>query len=121
MCVPDAQIAQWFDCRNIRVQFVDDFQVRAAGQPGAATPITRYPSIVNGLLYAAGTVARGNGMSLDLGVVRDSTLNAENDFTAAWMEECHLIAKFGHEVRNYQINICPDGNTGAASGTACCP
>ncbi len=121
MCVPDSAIAAWFDCRNIRVQFVDDFQVRAAGQPGAATSITGYPSIVNGLLYAAGTVARGNGMSLDLGVVRDSTLNAENDFTAAWMEECHLIARFGHEVRNYQIQICPDGTTGAADLTTCCP
>lgn len=121
MCVTDAQIGAWFDCRNLRVQFVDDFQVRAAGQPGAATAITQYPSFVQGLLYAAGTVARGNGMSLDLGVVRDSTLNAENDFTAAWMEECHLIAQFGHEVRNYQINICPDGTTGAADLTSCCP
>ena len=121
MCVPDSAIAQWFDCRNIRVQFVDDFQVRATGQPGAATAITQYPSFVNGLLYAAGTVARGNGMTLDLGVVRDSTLNAENDFTAAWMEECHLIARFGHEVRNYRIGICPDGTTGAADLTTCCP
>jgi hypothetical protein len=121
MCVPDSAIAQWFDCRNIRTQFVDDFQVRAAGQPGAATPITQYPSLVNGLMYAAGTVARGNGMSLDLGVVRDSTLNAENDFTAAWMEECHLIARFGHEVRNYQIRLCPDGTTGANDITGCCP
>ena len=121
MCIPDSMIADWFDCRNIRAQFVDDFQVRATGQPGAATAITTYPSFVQGLLYAAGTVARGNGMTLDLGVVRDSTLNAENDFTAAWMEECHLIACLGHEVRNYQINICPDGTTGAADLTACCP
>lgn len=121
MCVTDAQIAAWFDCRNIRVQFVDDFQVRATGQPGAATAITQYPSFVNGLMYAAGTVVRGNGMTLDLGVVRDSTLNAENDFTAAWMEECHLIAQFGHQVRNYRINICPDGTTGAADLTTCCP
>lgn len=121
MCVPDSAIASWFDCRNLRVQFVDDFQVRATGQPGAATAITQYPSFVNGLLYAAGTVARGNGMTLDLGVVRDSTLNAENDFTAAWMEECHLIAQFGHSVRNYRIGICPDGTTGAADLTTCCP
>lgn len=121
MCVPDSAIASWFDCRGLRVQFVDDFQVRAAGQPGASTAITQYPSYVNGLLYAAGTVARGNGMSLDLGVVRDSTLNSTNDFTAAWMEECHLIAQFGHEVRNYRINICPDGTTGAADLTSCCP
>lgn len=121
MCVTDDQIAAWFDCRRLRVQFVDDFQVRAGGQPGAATAITQYPSFVNGLLYAAGSVARGNGMTLDLGVVRDSTLNAENDFTAAWMEECHLIACFGHEVRNYRIGICPDGTTGAADLTTCCP
>lgn len=121
MCVTDAQIAAWFDCRNLRVQFVDDWQVRATGYPGAATAITQYPGLVNMLLYAAGTVARGNGMTLDLGVVRDSTLNAENDFTAAWMEECHLIARFGHEVRNYQIAICPDGTTGAADLTSCCP
>jgi len=119
--VTDAAIAAWFDTRNIRVQFVDDFQVRAAGQPGASTPITSYPSTVNGLMYAAGTVVRGNGMTLDLGVVRDSTLNAENDFTAAWMEECHLIAKIGHEIRNYTINVCPDGTVGAADLTACCP
>jgi len=121
MCVSDAQIAAWFDCRNLRVQFVDDFQVRGASQPGAATAITSYPAVVNGLLYAAGTVARGNGMTLDLGVVRDSTLNAENDFTAAWMEECHLIAQFGHQVRNYRMNTCPDGTTGANDITGCCP
>jgi hypothetical protein len=120
MCIPDSMIADWFDCRNLRVQFVDDFQVRDTGQPGASTAITTYPSFVNGLLYAAGTVVRGNGMSLDLGVVRDSTLNAENDFTAAWMEECHLIAQFGHAVRNYRIGICPDGTTGAADITTCC-
>jgi hypothetical protein len=60
-------------------------------------------------------------MTLDLGVVRDSTLNATNDFTAAWMEECHLIAQFGHEVRQYTTTICPSGVTGAANGTSCCP
>lgn len=119
--VSDADIAAWFDVRGIRAQFVQDYQVRAAGQPGAATPITQYPSTVRNLLYAAGTVARGNGMTLDLGVVRDSTLNARNDFTAAWMEECHLIARFGHEVREYTNAICPSGMTGAATLTSCCP
>lgn len=120
MAVTDAQIAAWFDVRNIRVQFVQDWQVRAASFPGASTAITRYPPFVNFLIYAAGTVVRGNGMSLDLGVVRDSTLNAENDFTAAWSEECHLIAQFGHLIRNYQVAICTDGTTGAADLTDCC-
>lgn len=120
--VTDEMIGRWFDTRKIRAQFVQDYQVRAAGQPGASTTggIIQYPSTVKGLMYAAGTVARGNGMSLDLGVVRDSTLNRTNDFTALWMEDCHLIAKFGHEVREYTINICQDGTTGAADLTACC-
>jgi hypothetical protein len=121
MRIPDSEIAAWFDVRGIRAQFVQDYQVRAAGQPGASTAITAYPSTVKNFLYAAGTVARGNGMTLDLGVVRDSTLNARNDFTAAWMEECHLIARFGHEVREYTTNACADGTTGAADLTACCP
>jgi hypothetical protein len=119
--VTDADIASWFDVRRIRSQWVQDYQVRAAGQPGAATPITAYPSTIRNLMYPAGTVARGNGMTLDLGVVRDSTLNARNDFTAAWMEECHLIARFGHEVREYTNAICPSGMVGQASLTSCCP
>jgi hypothetical protein len=118
--ITDADIASWFDVRNIRVQFVQDYQVRASGQPGALTPITNYPTTIKGLMYAAGTVARGNGMTLDLGVVRDSTLNETNDFTAAWMEECHLIAQFGHEIREYTMAVCPDGTTGAADLTSCC-
>ena len=119
--VSNADIASWLDVRRIRAQFVQDYQVRAAGQPGAATPITSYPTVMRNLMYPAGTVARGNGMTLDLGVVRDSTLNARNDFTAAWMEECHLIARFGHEVREYTNAICPSGMTGANTLTSCCP
>ena len=119
--VSDSDIASWFDVRGIRAQFVQDYQVRAAGQPGAATPITSYPTVMRNLMYPAGTVARGNGMTLDLGVVRDSTLNARNDFTAAWMEECHLIARFGHEVREYTNALCPSGMTGANTLTSCCP
>jgi hypothetical protein len=121
MCVTDAMIAAWFNCRNIRVQFVEDWQVRAAGQPGSSTPIQTLPTSVQGLMYFPGAIVRGNGMSLNLGVVRDSTLNAENDHTALWMEECHLIAQFGPAPRLYQIELCPDGTVGAADLTSCCP
>jgi hypothetical protein len=120
MAVTDAQIAAWFDARGVRVQFVQDYQVRAAGLPGQSGAVTAWPTTVEFLIYAAGTFVRGNGMSLDLGVVRDSTLNAKNDHTAAWSEECHLIARFGHEGRRYVVQICADGTTGAADLTACC-
>lgn len=120
-CITEAQIAQWFNCRNIRIQFVEDYQVRSAGQPGASTAITTLPGNVDFLLMFPGAVARGNGMNLNLGVVRDSTLNAENDHTAMWFEECHLIAQFGPAPRRYNVEICPDGTVGAADLTSCCP
>jgi hypothetical protein len=117
--VTNEMMAEWFDIRRIRVQFVTDWQVRASGLPGFSAPLTAWPISVDFLIFAAGTFVRGNGMSLDLGVVRDSTLNATNDFTAAWAEECHLIAKFGPESRKYTVLICTDGTTGAADLTAC--
>lgn len=116
----DADIMAWFDARHLRVQLVDDYQVRAAGQPGYSTPTTAYPSTVEFMIYPPGTFALGNGMVLDLGVVRDSTLNETNDFTAAWYEQCHLIAQFGWAARRYTVNLCASGVTGAANITACC-
>jgi hypothetical protein len=102
---------------GVRVQFVNDWQVRGAGQFGNATAMTSWPTSATIMLYAAGTFIRGNGLSLDLGIVRDSVLNATNDHTAAWSEECHLIARVGHESRQYTINFAVNGRTGSANGT----
>lgn len=118
--VTNAWLADRFDERYLRVQFVSDWQVRTTGLPGfSATSPTAWPTSVEFLMYAAGTVVRGNGMSLNLGVVRDSVLNAENDHTAVWSEECHLIAKVGHEIKRGSILLCADGTTGAADLTLC--
>lgn len=118
--VTNSWLADRFDERFLRVQFVSDWQVRTTGLPGfSATSPTAWPTSVEFLMYAAGTVVRGNGMSLTLGVVRDSVLNAENDHTALWTEECHLIAKVGHEIKRGSILLCADGTTGAADLTIC--
>jgi len=68
---------------------------------------------------APGTAVLGQGLRLDLGIIRDSVLNATNDHTAEWMEECWLIFNPGHEIRRLTVNICPDGTTGAADLVAC--
>ena len=118
-----AQIEGYFRDRNIRVQWVNDWQVRGgAGQFGnpAALPggaVTAWPTTVDAMLYAAGTFIRGNGLTLDLGVIRDSVLNAENDHTAVFTEECHLIARLGHESRRYTIAAAVNG-AGTAAQTA---
>lgn len=117
LSVSNAEINQFFTDRNLRVQWVSDWQVRGAGQFGNATPMTAWPTTADVMIYAAGTFLHGNGMSLDLGVIRDSVLNAENDFTAAWSEECHLIARVGHESRQYRITFSVMGATTVANLT----
>lgn len=119
LAVTDAEIAAWFTLRGVRVQLVQDWQVRAAGQLGQDTPATAWPTTIQFLLFAAGTWVRGNGLSLDLGVVRDSTLNATNDFTGAWMEDCYMIIMLGHESRLVTVPVCADGRTGEQVAMGC--
>lgn len=116
--VTNSEVDSYFVARNVRVQWVNDWQVRGASQFGNATAMTAWPTTVDFLIYAAGTFVHGSGLSLDLGVIRDSVLNAENDHTAAWSEECHLVARVGHESRRYTVGFNVNGSTSALlSGT----
>lgn len=111
LSVTRAQLLRYFADRGIRVQLVADWQTRASGQFGAQTgSMSDWPASVNLMIYAAGTFLLGNGLTLDLGVVRDSTLNETNDHTAAWTEECKLLARVGHESRCYTVtyNVAGD-------------
>ncbi len=113
LAVSNGEIDAFFLARNVRPQWVDDWQVRGASQFGNATAMTAWPTTVDFLMYPAGTFLHGNGMSLDLGVVRDSVLNETNDHTAAWSEEAHLIARVGHESRRYTVGFNVNGSTSA--------
>lgn len=113
LAVADATIEGFFTARNVRAQWVNDYQVRGSGQPGAAAVQLVWPTTVNFLVYAAGTFLHGTGLQLDLGVIRDSVLNAENDYTAVWAEECHLIAQVGHAARKYTVGFNVSGGVGA--------
>lgn len=112
--VADAVIDSFFSSRGVRVQWVNDYQTRSAnfGQSSAATT---WPTSANFLLYAAGTFLHGTGLQLDLGVIRDSVLNAENDFTALWAEECHLVAMVGHAARKYTVAFQVNGASGGGT------
>ena len=118
LAVTDAQIDGYFTARRIRPQWVSDWQVRATGLPGnPAAQLTAWPTEFTFLIYAAGSFLLGNGLTLDLGVVRDSVLNAENDFTAAWSEECHLVANVGHAAWQYRVGISVNGGENGSAIT----
>ena len=124
LSVADAWLMSQLDARNIRAVFVEDWQhatgwAAPAGTMGADTAPTAWPSSFYVRMYPPGHFFRGGGMSLNLGVVRDSVLNAQNDFTAAWSEEASFIGARGN--RAYRINFAnmfPDGVTGAQTTQA---
>lgn len=107
-----AEVRAWFDLRQVRAQFVQDWQVGSGDFPGQTTARTNWPAALQFMLFAAGTFSRGAGPTIDLGVVRDSALNAKNDHTAAWTEECNLIVKYGHESRLVSVAVDVAGVTG---------
>lgn len=125
LAMSDATLMGLFDSENVRMQWVSDYQERTSGYPGyyvsPSTPLafTSWPSTVEFLMWAPGTVVLGQGMRLDLGIIRDSILNETNDYTAIWTEDCWLMFKPGHEVRRIVVNICADGTVGAADLTSC--
>jgi hypothetical protein len=114
----DSMLIDAFDSLNVRVQFVQDYQVRGAtGFPGSVTAPTAWPLSVQMLAYLPGTFVKGQGLQLNLGVVRDSVLNSTNDFTAAWAEDCYAVAQVGWLSRRVVIDLCVSGSTGAANIT----
>lgn len=102
--VTDAVVDAHFAARGIRAQFVHDYQP-LFGQAAR----TLWPTTFDFLLFPAGGYVRGDGGTIDLGVVRDSVLNATNDFTAAWTEQLYLVAQVGPDAREVTVGIDVDG------------
>lgn len=102
--VTDAVVDAHFAARGVRAQFVHDYQPLYG--IGAST---QWPSTFDFLLFPAGGYVRGDGGTIDLGVVRDSVLNATNDYTAAWTEQLYLVAQLGPDAREITVAIDVDG------------
>jgi hypothetical protein len=95
----------------VNMQFLSDYLPLS---PAGGAAATDWPATVNFFIYSAGTYVRGDGGTLDLGVVRDSVQNETNDFTLMWTEQFISTCKVGYESRLYAV-------AAAACGvTACC-
>lgn len=106
----DEAIARWLSMRNIDPVWSPDMQV--FGNQGIG-PINGWPSTIVGYLYPRGTVAFLDGGTLDLGIVRDSTLNAQNNFQM-FMETFEGAAHFGPlDVYKTTLDVCPNGTASA--------
>lgn len=88
---------------------------------GGATGPLGWPSSMSFLIHPTGAFQLGRGMEVDLGVIQDSNLYPQNDYTALFVEECVAVIPRGPEARFVTVPVCPDGETGALATAVDCP
>ena len=118
----DAEIVRWFASRNIRPQFVYDWQDAYSGLatgPGGATDLLVLPTTVNFLIYPAGAVVRANQDVVTLSNVYDAANLTQNLYTRLFTEEGFNLLYPCGEVRLYTAQACPSGTTAFQAYTNC--
>lgn len=115
----DGQVTAWFEAANLNVTFINHWQAI-----DATPPATGWPGTVQFLIGYPGSYIRFDGGELNLGVVRDSTLNETNDFTAVWFEQFYCVGRRGPQARIVTVPVCPTGEVGGrnpSTGEVVCP
>lgn len=84
-----------------------------------AGALLRFPTTVKSYIFPEGSFLFLDGGTLDLGIVRDSTLNSTNDFEI-FGETFENIAFVGPEALALTSTVCPDGTTGPAATAITC-
>jgi hypothetical protein len=113
--VSNAQIDAWFALRGIAPQYVYDWQPLT----GAAGSFKAWPGTVKFLLYTAGTWVKGTSDVITLDTLYDSTMLAQNDYTALFTEEGFLLAKVCADSRVVTVGLCPSGATNGGVDIGC--
>jgi hypothetical protein len=131
LAITDAQIEDWFSVRGIDVVWtMDGLEAGTYGTGGHAIPAQYWPKFTAGnkpqwpgqtsdgtfvlswLLFVTGSFQFLDGGRLDLGVVRDSVLDATNDYEE-FVETFEGIAFRGNEVYQIQSTVLPTGASAA--------
>lgn len=118
LSVSDAQINAWFSARNLRVQYVYDWQ---PFDTTATAAWTRFPQTVNAVLYPAGTFVALTSDVVDFDAIYDSVGLSTNTYTAAFFEEGLAVAHVGGTAVQVAIALNTYGNLGALNVAAPAP
>lgn len=113
----DQAVANWLRAAGLNLRYIDNWQE-------FTHPATEWPGSVDLLISYPGSYVEFNQGRLDLGVIRDSVLNATNDYTAVWFEEFYCVGRRGPQGRLVNVPICASGDVGgrvAAAGSISCP
>jgi hypothetical protein len=116
LAVSDQQLAAWFAARGINTSFHLDGDGFGAQGDG---PLLNFPDDVIWYLFAEGSWLFLDGGELDLGLVRDSTLNARND--AQVFAETFEAAAFIGDAGSFEVTstVCATGETSGIGAVDC--
>ena len=101
---------------GVNVTFYDDSPTTGTSQifgAQGAGALTAFPGTVQWGLYDEGHHLFLDGGTLDLGIVRDATLNSTNDYET-FVETFEGVAHRGIESLWITSTVCPDGTSAAA-------
>lgn len=111
--IADNIVNGWFNARHINVTWTLDGETGQIFGAQSAGALLDWKSTVIWYLFAEGTFLFLDGGTLDLGLVRDSTLNATNDYKM-FVETFEGVAKVGVEALRVTSSL---DVTGASAGT----
>lgn len=100
-----------FAARNIRVQWVYDWQPMAATAAGAVPR----PLTAQVLVYIPGTFTKLAAPVINLGTIHSAAQLVNNQYTALFVEEGFNLIERCFESLVLTVNTCPSGTTGAAN------
>jgi len=109
----DSMINSWLADRNVSVTWHIDGETGQIMPAQTAGALNSFPNNVIWYIFAPGTFLFLDGGTLDLGLVRDSTLNATNDYKM-FLETFEAVAKVGIESLKVTSRLEP---VGTSSGT----
>jgi hypothetical protein len=113
LALADAAINGFFSSRNLNPIWMLEDAAGAMGAAQGAGAILDFPQTFVMYVFAEGTFQYLDGGRIDVGVVRDSTLNSKNDYQI-WREDFEGVAKRGNESLKVTVTT---KETGMSAGT----
>lgn len=115
--VADNRIDSWFSARNIKAVWTLDGETGQIFGEQTAGALLDFPDDLIWYLFAEGTFVFLDGGELNLGIVRDSTLNSTNDYQM-FVETFEGVAKFGSEALKITSKLAIAGSYAQATDVA---
>jgi hypothetical protein len=113
--VGESEVRGYLASSNVDLVPSLDLNVFGA-QSGSAAKLLEFPDTINWYLFAEGTFLFLDGGTLDLGIIRDSSLVGTNDYKM-FIETFENVAKVGVESLAITSNISINGVAAALRDT----